>query len=106
MLKKSRGQNSFRVGKRLVWLRISGQTANGERWTTPQTVHDINVLTVVRPPQSYKGFVTDRKKKLPKTSLRVPSCGCGLYFEGKNVKTGDLELVWDKTIGKKAGNGS
>jgi type III restriction enzyme len=73
---------------------------NGERMDNPATVHDINVLTVVAS-ESYKGFVTGLQKEIAENLSTRPQLADADYFEGKILKTGDIELVLDKPLAKK-----
>ncbi|MCX7560218.1 DEAD/DEAH box helicase family protein [Sulfitobacter sp. F26204] len=100
MLKHNESQNTIsrrqEVGR---GLRIA-VNRNGERMDHPATVHDINVLTVVAS-ESYKGFVTGLQKEIAENLSARPQLADADYFEGKSLKTGDLELVLDKTLAKK-----
>ncbi|WP_411975532.1 type III restriction-modification system endonuclease [Sulfitobacter faviae] len=100
MLKHNESQNTIsrrqEVGR---GLRIA-VNRNGERMDHPATVHDINVLTVVAS-ESYKGFVTGLQKEIAENLSARPQLADADYFEGKSLKTGDLELVMDKTLAKK-----
>lgn len=73
---------------------------NGERMDHPVTVHDINVLTVIAS-ESYKGFVTGLQKEIVESLSARPKQADSAYFEGKSLKTDDLELVLDKALAKK-----
>ncbi len=100
MLKHNESQNTIsrrqEVGR---GLRIA-VNRNGERMDHPVTVHDINVLTVVAS-ESYKGFVTALQKEIVENLSARPKQADAEYFEGKTLKTGDLELVLDKSLAKK-----
>lgn len=100
MLKHNESQNVIsrrqEVGR---GLRIS-VNSNGERMDHPATVHDINVLTVVAS-ESYKVFVTGLQKEIAENLSARPQLADADYFEGKTLKTGDLELVLDKLLAKK-----
>ncbi|PVH27337.1 type III restriction-modification system endonuclease [Pararhodobacter oceanensis] len=99
MLKHNESQNTIsrrqEVGR---GLRIA-VNRNGERMDHPATVHDINVLTVVAS-ESYKGFVTGLQKEIAENLSARPQLADADYFEGKSLKTGDLELVLDKKLAK------
>lgn len=100
MLKHNESQNTIsrrqEVGR---GLRIA-VNRNGERMDHPVTVHDINVLTVVAS-ESYKGFVTALQKEIVENLSARPKQADAEYFDGKTLKTGDLELVLDKSLAKK-----
>jgi type III restriction enzyme len=100
MLKHNESQNTIsrrqEVGR---GLRIA-VNRNGERMDHPVTVHDINVLTVVAS-ESYKGFVTGLQKEIVDNLSARPRQADAEYFDGKTLKTDDLELVLDKPLAKK-----
>jgi type III restriction enzyme len=100
MLKHNESQNTIsrrqEVGR---GLRIA-VNRNGERMDHPVTVHDINVLTVVAS-ESYKGFVTGLQKEIVDNLSARPRQADADYFDGKTLKTDDLELVLDKPLAKK-----
>ncbi|MCY0150203.1 DEAD/DEAH box helicase family protein [Hoeflea sp. G2-23] len=100
MLKHNESQNTIsrrqEVGR---GLRIA-VNRNGERMDHPVTVHDINVLTVVAS-ESYKGFVTGLQKEIVDNLSTRPKQADAEYFDGKTLKTDDLELVLDKQLAKK-----
>ncbi|KJS15560.1 MAG: restriction endonuclease subunit R [Hoeflea sp. BRH_c9] len=100
MLKHNESQNTIsrrqEVGR---GLRIA-VNRNGERMDHPVTVHDINILTVVAS-ESYKGFVTGLQKEIVENLSARPKQADADYFDGKTLKTDDLELVLDKPLAKK-----
>jgi type III restriction enzyme len=100
MLKHNESQNTLsrrqEVGR---GLRIA-VNRNGERMDHPTIVHDINVLTVVAS-ESYKGFVTGLQKEIAENLSARPQLADADYFEGKILKTQDLELVLDKPLARK-----
>lgn len=100
MLKHNESQNTIsrrqEVGR---GLRIS-VNRNGERMDHPATVHDINVLTVVAS-ESYKGFVAGLQQEIVENLSARPRQADADYFEGKSLKTDDIELVLNKTMAKK-----
>lgn len=100
MLKHNESQNSIsrrqEVGR---GLRIA-VNRNGERMDHPSTVHDINILTVVAS-ESYKGFVTGLQKEIAENLSARPQMADADYFEGKTLKTADVELMLDKALAKK-----
>lgn len=100
MLKHNESQNVIsrrqEVGR---GLRIA-VNRNGERMDHPATVHEINVLTVVAS-ESYKSFVSGLQKEIAENLSARPQMADADYFEGKTLKTGDVELVLDKLMAKK-----
>jgi type III restriction enzyme len=100
MLKHNESQNTIsrrqEVGR---GLRIA-VNRNGERMDHPATVHDVNVLTVVAS-ESYRGFVTGLQKEIAENLSARPQLADADYFEGKVLKTGEVELVLDKPLAKK-----
>jgi len=100
MLKHNESQNTIsrrqEVGR---GLRIAVNN-HGERMDHPVTVHDINVLMVVAS-ESYKGFVTGLQKEIADNLSARPRQADADYFDGKTLKTDEVELVLDKSLAKK-----
>jgi type III restriction enzyme len=90
MLKNSENTISRRqeVGR---GLRIS-VNQHGERQDQPNTVHDINVLTVVAS-ESYQEFVTNLQVEIADTLAARPRKADKEYFSGKVLKTDTEDLV-------------
>lgn len=90
MLKKSDNTVSRRqeIGRGLR-LAVNQQ---GERMDDPNTVHDINELTVVTD-ESYTAFVDGLQKELSEALSGRPRKVTEKYFTGKQVTTADGEFV-------------
>lgn len=61
-----------------------------------ETVHDINMLTVVAS-ESYKGFVTDLQSDIKTVLYDRPTVATSEYFSGKYVKVDDVPTLIDST---------
>lgn len=61
-----------------------------------ETVHDINMLTVVAS-ESYKGFVTDLQSDIKTVLYDRPTVATSEYFKGKYVKVDDVPTIIDST---------
>jgi type III restriction enzyme len=74
-------------------LRLS-VNKEGERMDNPDTVHHINVLTVVAN-ESYKDFVSALQKDIRDSLVNRPKIANESYFSGKVLKTnnGDVEVT-------------
>ncbi len=64
--------------------------------TCGETVHDINVLTVVAS-ESYKDFVTDLQCDIKKVLYDRPTVATSDYFNGKYIKVNDEPVLIDET---------
>lgn len=62
-----------------------------------ETVHDINILTVVAS-ESYKSFVTDLQSDIKSVLYDRPTVATSEYFKGKYVKVGDVPALVDENI--------
>lgn len=59
-----------------------------------ETVHDINVLTVVAS-ESYKTFVTDLQSDIKTVLYDRPTVATSEYFKGKYIKVDDVPMLID-----------
>lgn len=59
-----------------------------------ETVHDINVLTVVAS-ESYKTFVTDLQSDIKTVLYDRPTVATSEYFKGKYIKVDDVPTLID-----------
>ena len=57
-----------------------------------ETVHDINVLTVVAS-ESYKTFVTDLQSDIKTVLYDRPTVATSEYFKGKYIKVDDVPTL-------------
>ena len=73
---------------------------SGDRQDNPETVHQINVLTVVVS-ESYKDFVTALQKDISESLSKRPRVADKEYFTGKVMKTaeGTCEVTQDMAEG-------
>lgn len=62
-----------------------------------ETVHDINVLTVVAS-ESYKTFVTDLQSDIKTVLYDRPTVATSEYFKGKYIKVNDVPILIDDEI--------
>ena len=97
MLKQSNSVISRRqeVGR---GLRLS-VNRNGDRMDRPETVHDINILTVIAS-ESYKDFVMNLQREISDSLSARPRKADEDYFTGKRImtETGHMEIT--KAIAK------
>lgn len=64
--------------------------------TCGETVHDINVLTVIAS-ESYKTFVSDLQRDIKTVLYDRPTVATSEYFTGKYVKVNDVPTLIDST---------
>jgi type III restriction enzyme len=79
-------------------LRIS-VNKEGDRQDDPNTVHDINVLTVVAS-ESYKDFVGGLQKDISESLSERPRVADEAYFTGKQLQTDEGVITIDPTMAK------
>ena len=95
-LKHSDSQTAKRqeVGRGLrLCVNQSGNRMDAE--TCGDTVHDINMLTVIAS-ESYKSFVTDLQSDIKTVLYDRPTTATSEYFKGKYVKVNDVPTIIDK----------
>lgn len=95
-LKHSDSQTAKRqeVGRGLrLCVNQSGNRMDAE--TCGDTVHDINMLTVIAS-ESYKTFVTDLQSDIKTVLYDRPTTATSEYFKGKYVKVNDVPTIIDK----------
>ncbi len=70
---------------------------NGDRMDNPETVHDINVLTVVAS-ESYKEFVSALQRDISDSLAARPRVANAAYFTGKiiNTSSGTVQVTSDQ----------
>ena len=74
-------------------LRLS-VNQHGDRMDKPETVHDINVLTVVAG-ESYRDFVANLQREVGESLSERPRFADKAYFLGKVLKTDGVAVVVD-----------
>jgi len=86
------------VGRGLrLCVNQSGNRMDAE--TCGDTVHKINILTVVAS-ESYKTFVSDLQKQIKTVLYDRPTKASVEYFEGKTILVGEQPIVIDKRQAK------
>lgn len=96
-LKHSDSQTAKRqeVGRGLrLCVNQDGNRMDAE--TCGDTVHDINMLTVIAS-ESYKAFVTDLQSDIKSVLYDRPTTATNEYFKGKFVKVDDVPTLIDST---------
>lgn len=86
-------QKRQEVGRGLrLAVNQSGDRMDAE--TCGESIHDINMLTVIAS-ESYRQFVTDLQKKIKEDLYDRPSKATQEYFTGKTIMVGEQPVVLD-----------